>query len=61
MNITFPLEQISKTGNLDSNLIFRQYKLDLKSRFKEIKSSNPKSKLDQVAKEFGCSTSTLQR
>ena len=29
MNNTFSLEQISKTGNLDANLIIRQYKLDI--------------------------------
>ena len=37
MNNTFSLEQISKTGNLDANLILRQYKLDLMSRFMEKK------------------------
>ena len=29
INNTFSLEQISKTGNLDANLILRQYKLDI--------------------------------
>ena len=38
----FPLEQKFKTGNLDANLILRQCKLDLRSRFMEIKSINPK-------------------
>ena len=33
---TFSLERISKTGNLDSNLIVRQYKLNLMARFMEI-------------------------
>ena len=42
MNNIFSLEQISKTGNLDANLILRQYKLDLMSRFMEMKSNNPK-------------------
>ena len=41
MNITFCLQQISKTGNVDANLISRNYKLDLKIRFMEIKSVNP--------------------
>ena len=42
MNDTFSLQQISQTGNLDSNLILRQYKFDLMARFMEIKSNNPK-------------------
>ena len=61
MNNTFSLEQISKTGNLDSNLILRHYKLDLMARFLEIISVNPKIRQDKLAKEFGCSSSTLQR
>ena len=36
MNNTFSLEQVSKTRNLDSRLILRQYLLDLMSRFLEI-------------------------
>ena len=50
---TFSLAQISKTGNRDSNLILRQYKLDLKARFMESKSVNPKFKQNQIAKELG--------
>ena len=61
MNNTFSLEQISKTSNLDSNFILRQYKIDLMARFMEIKSFNPKLREDQIAKELGCSSSTLQR
>ena len=37
MNNSFSLQQISKTGNLESNLITRQYKLNLMARFMEIK------------------------
>ena len=48
----FSLEQTSKTSNLDSNLILRQYKLDLKAWFMEIKSINPKLRQDQIAKEL---------
>ena len=44
MNNTFSLEQISKTGNLESNLILQHFKLDLTARFMEIKSVNPKLK-----------------
>ena len=32
---TFSLEQISKTGNLDSNSVLRQYQLDLMAKFRE--------------------------
>ena len=39
---TFSLEQIFKTGNLDSNLRFRQKMLHLMARFMDIKSLNPK-------------------
>ena len=61
MKNTFSLEQISKTGSLDSNLITREYKLDLMARFMGIKSMNPKLRQDQIAKEIGFSSSTLQR
>ena len=57
----FSSEQISKTGNLDANLILRQNKLDLMSRFMELKSINPKLGQDQIAKEVSYSCSTLQR
>ena len=61
MKNTFSLEQIFKKGKLDSNLILRQKKPDSKARFMEIKSVNPKLRQDQIAKELGCSSSTLQR
>ena len=61
MKKTLPLEQISKTGKLDANLILRQYKLDLMSQFMELESSNPKVRQDQKAKELSYSSSTLQR
>ena len=61
MNNAFSLQQISQTVNLDSNLITRQYKLDLMARFMEIKSMSPKLRQDQIAKVLGCSSSTLQR
>ena len=60
MNNTFSLEQISKTGSVDSTLILRQYKIDLVARFMEIKSVHPKLRQDQIAKELGCSSSILQ-
>ena len=61
MNNTFSLEQISKTDNLDSNLLLRQYNFDLMARFMEIKSTNPKIKQNEIAKDLGFSSSTLQR
>ena len=51
MNNFFSSEQISKTGNLAANLILRQNKLDLMSRFVEIKSFNPKRGQDRMTKE----------
>ena len=50
----FCLKQISKTGNLDSNLIQRQYNLGLMTMFMAIKSVNPKLGQDQMAKELSC-------
>ena len=41
MNNTFPLQQISQTGKLDSILISRQYKLNLMGQFMDYKSNNP--------------------
>ena len=61
MNIIYPLEQIFKTGNLDANLISRPYNLDLLAGFMEIKSVNANSKQCEIAKELGCSSSTLKR
>ena len=42
-------------------MISRQCKLDLLARFMEINSVEPKLRQDQIAKELGCSSSTLQR
>ena len=60
MNNTFSLQRISQTGNLDGNLITRQYKLDLMAGFMEIKATNPRSTQKEIAKELGYSTSSLQ-
>ena len=60
MNDTFSTKK-SKTDNLDANLISRECKLDLLARFMEIKSVDPRLSQDQIAKELGCSSSTLQR
>ena len=61
MNNTFFLEQIFKTGNLDSYFILRQYKLDSMARFREMKSVTPKLRQHQFAKEIGWPSFTLQR
>ena len=42
MNNTYSPEQLPKTKNLVANLIFLQSNVDLRSRFLEIKSTNPK-------------------
>ena len=44
MNNIFSLEQIAKTGDLNADLIMRQYKLDKMAKFMENKSVNPKLK-----------------
>ena len=61
MNNSFSVKQISTTGNLDSNLISRQYKLNLTADFMRIKYKNPKMKHSEIANQFGYSCSTLQR
>ena len=61
MNNTFSLQEISQTRNLDSNLISRQYKLNLMAGIMEIKSINPKPKQNEIAKDLGFSSSTLKR
>ena len=42
MNNTFSLQQISRTGNPDSNLISRQYNLNLIAKFMQSKFEDPK-------------------
>ena len=56
---TYSIDQISKTGNLDSSLILRQYELDLMAKFTEIKSNDPKLTQKRIAKQIGFSDSTL--
>ena len=58
MNITFSLQQLQKTSNLDANLISRQYKLNLLVDFMRMKYENPKLKQSQMANQLGYSTST---
>ena len=61
MNHSFSLQQISRTGNLDSNLISRQYKLNLMADFMQIKYENPKMKQSEIANRLSYSSSILQR
>ena len=42
MNNTSSVQQLSRIGNLDSNLMFRQYQLNLMADFMRIKFENPK-------------------
>ena len=61
VNNSFTLQQISRKGNLDSNLISRQYKLNLIADFMRLKYENPKMKQSEIANQLGYSSSTLQR
>ena len=60
MKNTFSLKQIAKTGDLNADLIMRQYKLDKKAKIMQTKSINPKFKQSELAKKLAKSTSTLQ-
>ena len=61
MNNTCSLQQISRTSNLDANLISRQYKLNLMVDFMRVKNENAKLKQSEIANQLGLSSSTLQR
>ena len=58
---SFSLQQISRTSNLDANLISSQYKLNLMADFMRVKYENPKLKQSEIADQLGYSSSTLQR
>ena len=53
MNTCFSSRQVSKTGNLDSNLISRLYKLKLMAKFMQIKFETPKIKQSEIADQIG--------
>ena len=61
MKNSFPLQQISRTGNLECNLISGQYKLNLMADFMRLKYENSKMKQLEKANQLGYSCSTLQR
>ena len=61
MKNSFPIQQISETGNFDSNLISRQYKPNLMAKFMQIYFDNPKLRQSETANQLGYSSSTLQR
>ena len=61
MNNTFFLQQITRTNNLDANLISCQYKLNLMAEFTSFIFENSKRKQSEITNQLGCSTSTLQR
>ena len=60
MNNSFILQQISRTGNLDPNLMSRQFKLILMAEFLRIKYENPNMKQSEIANQLGYPSSTLQ-
>ena len=60
MNNAFSLQQISRTSNLDANLISRQYKLNIMADFVRMKYENPKLKQSEIADQLGYSSSTSQ-
>ena len=61
MNNSFSLQQIKKTGNLDSYLKSRQHKLNLMADFMRLKYENPKKKQSETANRLSLSSSTIQR
>ena len=61
MNNSFSLQQISKTGNIDSNLLSRQNKLNLMAKYMQYEFQNPKLKQSEIADQLGYPSSTLRR
>ena len=57
MNNKFSLQQMSGNGNLDSNLISRQYKLNLLADSMRIEFENKKLKQSEKANQFDYSSS----
>ena len=61
MKNTFPSEQIAKTGDLNDDLIMKQYRLDKMAKFMEFKTNNPRLTQSEKARELEISSSTVQR
>ena len=61
MNNIPSLNEISKTANMDPNLLTRHYKLKLMNDFMHMKYQNPKMKQSEIANNLNISSSTLKR
>ena len=61
MNHTPSLNEISKTANMDPNLLTRHYKLKIMNDFMYMNYQNPKLKQSELANSLNMSSSTLQR
>ena len=61
MNHIPSLNEISKTANVDPNLLTRHYKLKLMNDFIYMKYQNPKLKQSELANNLNMSSSTIQR
>ena len=57
----FSLQQLQKASNLDANLLYRQYKLNLMADFLWLKYENPKTKQSEIANQLSLPCSTIQR
>ena len=57
----YNLSQIPRTANIDSNLIFRQYKLHQMCKFMEVKNNNPKMTQKEICSNIGLSDRTIAR
>ena len=60
MKNLFSLQQNSRTGDLDTNLISRQHQLNLMADFMRIKYENPTLKQYEMANQLAYSSLTLQ-
>ena len=61
MNNFYSSDQVQRTGDLNVDLILRQYKLDKMAKITEIKSNNPKLKQSEIAKLLELSSFTIRR
>ena len=61
MSKTFSSDKKAKTGDLNADLIMRQYKLDKMAKLMKMKSIKPKLKQSEITKTLKMSTSTIQQ